>query len=398
MSQVKQAGTAGAYVRAGVMMAVMAAPGAAHAQGPPYTFQTIQYPNAVTTEPYGINNSGVVVGTFVDQSGIHHGFKYEGGTYSLIDFPGSTQTWALGINNLGQIVGSHSLNGPDGPWHSFVLDNGNYVQFDVPGWESDARGINAAGSIVGVYNAGGILPTHGFTRTPDDTYTTLDHPGALYTFLWGINDAGKISGSYINDNDPTYTSHGFVYAGGTFMKIDYPGARATSVIGINNLDDVVGSHIQNNGAHGYIHSQGRFRSFDMPGATSTRAIAINDSREIVGSYFSSQCASGCGFIARPQSGLPRCTQSYHLSYAPGTLTFNFATLATSVPTTWEAWLIVSGSPYKLWSIPLGVVPQTGPFTIPLALPPLGRVVGLSGLSVAGSGMICADYSATDTKP
>lgn len=366
-----------------------------HAQGPPYAFQTVNYPNARTTQPYGINNAGVIVGTFTDQAGVTHGFKYEQGTYTVINFPGSTDNHVLGINQQGQIVGTHSFNGPNGPWHSFLYENGEFEQFDYPDWESDARAINSAGDIVGVYNAGGVLPTHGFTRTGTDTYATLDYPGALYTFLYGINDAGKISGSYINPNDPTFTDRGFVYVNGVFTRVDYPGAQETMVYGLNNLDDVVGAHKQVNGLHGFVVNGNRLRSFDVPGATNTVATGINDLRQIVGIYFSAQCATGCGFLAQPNGGVPRCSQTFNLSYSPNTLTMNF-NVTTSQATTWDTYLISQGTTLRLWSIPLGAV-TSGPFSVVLnGVVPQGKVIGMSGLSIPGTGLICADYHQVNT--
>ena len=382
-------------VSGALLSAVLGAPGAALAQAPPYSFQTIKVPGSLGTEAYSINNSGVVVGTFTNTAGVQHGFKFDGGGYTIIDFPGATHSWVLGIGHGGEIVGSHSFSGSSGPWHSFLLEDGVYTQFDFPGWESDGRSINASGDIVGVYNAGGNLPTHGFVRSANDTYTTLDYPGALYTFPWGINDAGLISGTYINDNDPLYTRHGFIRAQGTFTTIDYPGAMTTNVIGTNNFGHVVGSHGQVNGLHGFVASAGRFRSFDVPGATTTGPQDINDGGQIVGTYYSADCPRGCGFLARPQSGLPRCTQNFSLGYSPGSLNLQY-TLGTTVPTTWHTWVVVGGTWYRLWSLPLGTVPLTGPFTVPVPLAPAGRVLALSALSIAGTGMICADYSVVDT--
>ena len=383
-------------IRAAAVASILALAAPAYAQGPPYSFQTFNYPSAKSTRPYGINNSGVAVGTFVDQADVSHGFKYEQGAFTVLDFPGSTHNHVLGINHQGQILGSHSFNGIDGPWHSFVYENATFTQFDFPGWESDARGINASGSIVGVYNSSGLLPTHGFTRTGTDTYATLDYPGALYTFLWGINDAGTISGSFIAPNDPYFFDRGFVYSKGVFTRIDFPGAFETNVMGINNNEDMTGSYLLAGGVvNSFVYTQGRIRAFSYPGATNTRAIAINDARHVAGFYFSAACPEGCGFVAQPTTGLPRCDQTFAMSYAAGTLNLTF-TLATTTPMTWETWLAGSGGTVRLWSIPLAATPKTAPFSVPLSLRPAGKLTGLSGLSIPGTGMVCADYRSIDT--
>src|SRR5271157_4672682 len=70
-----------------------------------YTFTTIDVPGAVTTDAFGINDAGQVVGTYQDASLIIHGFLLAGGTITTIDRPGSSSTELTGINNSGQIVG-----------------------------------------------------------------------------------------------------------------------------------------------------------------------------------------------------------------------------------------------------------------------------------------------------
>jgi hypothetical protein len=374
---------------------LVATPAAADAQGPPYTYQTIRYPGSAQTQLYGISNSGLIIGTYTDAAGVTYGFTYQGGTYTPLNFPGASDSYALGINEFGHIVGSHSFTGPNGPWHSFIYKDGTFTEFDFPGWESDSRAINSAGDIVGVYNESGLLPTHGFTRTGEDTYATLDYPGALYTFLWGINNSGLITGSYIANNDPTNAYHGFMYSSGTFTRIDYPGATATKIFGLNNLGDIVGAHSQGSISHAFVFSQARFRSFDMPGAQSSIAKAINDNRQVVGTYYSIDCPFGCGFLAQPTTGSPRCTQTFTMSYTPLTLSLNL-NVRTTVALRWEAYAFIGGGTYRLWSVPLAAGTNTGPFSVPLALQPAGNVVALSVLSQTGVGVICADYAAVDT--
>ena len=50
---------------------------------------------------------------------------------------------------------------------------------------------------------------HGYLQTPDDTFTTFDPPGSIYTSPTAINPAGAITGFY-NDADGGF--YGFVRA------------------------------------------------------------------------------------------------------------------------------------------------------------------------------------------
>ena len=72
-----------------------------------YSFTTIEVPGARDTQALGINDSGQIVGRFVDATGAH-GFVDTGGSFTTIDVPenpGSAGIAATGINNNGQIVG-----------------------------------------------------------------------------------------------------------------------------------------------------------------------------------------------------------------------------------------------------------------------------------------------------
>ena len=76
-------------------------------------------PGSNQTTAYGINESGQIVGTYVDESFFNrfHGFLLSDGIYSLLEPPGSLQSQALGINDAGQIVGWY--DGPGGQ-HGFL--------------------------------------------------------------------------------------------------------------------------------------------------------------------------------------------------------------------------------------------------------------------------------------
>ncbi len=70
------------------------------------TYTVFDVPGATGTYANGINDSGQIVGSYVDVAGRFHGFLDSGGSFTTIDVPGSTKgTIAAGINNAGQIVG-----------------------------------------------------------------------------------------------------------------------------------------------------------------------------------------------------------------------------------------------------------------------------------------------------
>src|SRR5207249_3467655 len=102
------------------------------------------------------------------------GFLLSGGAYSFIGFFNGSNAVASGINNLSQIVGYQR------GW-SFLINGGNLTFFTVPGAANGtfASGLNDAGRIVGTYLDAREI-SHGFLLTGGST-TTVDVPGAIRT-------------------------------------------------------------------------------------------------------------------------------------------------------------------------------------------------------------------------
>jgi len=98
------------------------------------TFTTFDPPGSTFTEPSAITPSGVIIGFYVDASGVTHGFlRTPGGSFTTIDPPGSTFTYATGITPGGIITGWYqgTMGGLD--LHGFLraLD-GTFTSFDAP--------------------------------------------------------------------------------------------------------------------------------------------------------------------------------------------------------------------------------------------------------------------------
>lgn len=88
------------------------------------SISVVNYPGAVATFIYGINDAGVMVGTYKDALGVYHGFIYSNGSFASYDYassnngPAAVDTYFAGINDSGQIVGW--FFGSDGVNHAFV--------------------------------------------------------------------------------------------------------------------------------------------------------------------------------------------------------------------------------------------------------------------------------------
>lgn len=208
------------------------------------TIATFDAPGAGTTgnqgtRPVAINAAGTVTGFYRDSKNAFHGFvRSSGGSIMNLDISGAGTagyqgTLPTAIDAAGDIAGlSFDSNGVA---HGFLhAASGSVTSFDVTGAGTGMLqgtfpiAMNSSGAIVGIYfDAKYVL--HGFSRGADGTLATLNAPGAgsgvgispsnagigeitqsfQGTGAVGINDAGAISGSYLDANSVT---HGFVIA------------------------------------------------------------------------------------------------------------------------------------------------------------------------------------------
>jgi hypothetical protein len=121
-------------------------------------------PAAVATLAYDINDSKrLVVGYYVDASGILHGYYRDanGALHFPIDPTGSVGTILFGDNNRNWVVGRYA----------------------------DASGV-----------------THGLFFVPPNNFFTFDFPGSTFTSLNGISNQGLICGRFTDASG----THGFL--------------------------------------------------------------------------------------------------------------------------------------------------------------------------------------------
>jgi hypothetical protein len=119
------------------------------------SFISLTYPGAVGTYANGINDSGVIVGTYYDTDYIGHGFIYHNGQWATLDFIYAF-TGLIGITNSGVILGdgSGSCNSIGcGLSGAFLYVNGTFKDLpEVP------NSKNPAGSTVSSTRYTGIWP------------------------------------------------------------------------------------------------------------------------------------------------------------------------------------------------------------------------------------------------
>jgi len=172
------------------------------------TFTEYDVPGAPTTVVLGINDSGDFSGGFDPGSGILQGFVSVGGTRTSFSVPGALLTLAYQLNNSNQLVVGYYIDS-SGILHGYYRDANGALHFpiDPPGSvETILFGDNIRNWVVGRYaDSSGV--NHGLFFVPPNKFFTFDYPGSTFTSLNGINDQGFICGRY---GDASGIAHGFI--------------------------------------------------------------------------------------------------------------------------------------------------------------------------------------------
>jgi uncharacterized membrane protein len=267
----------------GVVLVLMAAASAANAPKLTFKFTKVNVHGAVATFPGGVNNSGVMVGSYTDTSGASHGFMLKGKKLTTIDdpngLPGSTSCNGINPNGTIAIVGNYVSTSGD---FGFLYQNGTFTDIPGPGGSiaASANAIDDKGNIVGWYQDPSTT-VHGFLLS-GFAYTTLDVPGAFGTAATGINNHGSIVVTWTDSSGAVESS---LYDGKTYKTINVPGAADSQANGINSAGDVVYTWFDSKvTGHGALRHAGKYYKFGFPKSAYNFANGINDHHLIVGAY------------------------------------------------------------------------------------------------------------------
>lgn len=211
--------------------------------------------------------------------------------FITIDPPGSEGSEALGINADGSITGLY-VDPPHWPGaHGFVrAPDGTFKTFAYKAQDTRGLAINREGEIAGT---SGAYPNKilGLVRTAKGKFNTFGSPNqknfpSLSSLKMSINDTGIIAGSYSVPHDYSYA---FVRsANGNVTAIVPNSAISTEVGGINNTGAIGGDYMQSDMIqYGFIQAaDGTITSFYAPVKDcggGTVVTGINDAGAATGS-------------------------------------------------------------------------------------------------------------------
>jgi hypothetical protein len=223
----------------------------------------VYFPGSRFTVPLKINDSGQIVGLYVDASGMEHGFLLSNGAYSTIDFPGAIASEAAAINNHGQPEIAGSYVDSTGKVHGFVMIGGKFFPIDA-GFAANlaVTAINDHMQMTGVYDTGGALgvaQTFGFTGslgslTPLNFPNFSLQPAPTSTLLNSLNNKNEIVGTVKIQLANFLRVLPFLEGDGNFEPVGagLDGSIASQGLGNNDAGIAVGSFQDPAGIHAGI--------------------------------------------------------------------------------------------------------------------------------------------------
>lgn len=185
-------------------------------------------------------------------------------TYKAIDIPGATETQVRGVNSSGEIVGFYKttpcvetfIQFPNCPVRGFKIVNGVVTKLLVPNstWTA-IMGVNDYGDLVG-FAITSDTGAHGFLWKHQNTITYFNTAEAgpnsdVHTVAMSVNKALVVGGAdwFFSDSSPV---NGWVWANGVFGTMN-PGqsVSGTCCWGVNGISN-----------NGFLSGQNFYQDFD----------------------------------------------------------------------------------------------------------------------------------------
>jgi hypothetical protein len=311
------------FIHLFLVLVGIACSGLAQADYAAYEFKTVDYPHAVSTQLWGINDAGQIIGTaqFIGKPTLSFLYNPKNGVFtSLPPVPGQVESDTvsngfIGINDPGVVVGETSF---DGSTQSGVIlhTNGTFTFFQHPGRPiTIPRAVGDSGLVTGYASNLDGSDFIGFIYDPAST-TFIDFLDSPQTIAQGINTSNQVVGSAFFFPNGVYAGsppgqYGFLRESGGAITLFRVNSSRTRARGINDFGSIAGFVTVPPGiASGFVGTLAGLPGpglnipdadlLKVPGAVNTFAQAINNAEQVVGAWDDGN-PNGLqhGFIATP---------------------------------------------------------------------------------------------------
>jgi probable HAF family extracellular repeat protein len=214
---------------------------------PRKTCLTAPGPGAIAL--FGIASKGAAVGWCFDtQLQTYVAFVYNHGKFTLIAPQGAISTQASGINDSGQIVGAYLDK--NSQQHGFRLTGGKVTTLDVPNhtaptaWSINNRGLISIYAVNSSGHVDSFLTTDG--RTYKKVNVKIPHVVVTDSIIHGLNspittDPADRVYTYV---DSQGARHGAFFIKGVYYSFDDPNdkSKTTQGFGLNDKLEIIGDY------------------------------------------------------------------------------------------------------------------------------------------------------------
>lgn len=255
--------------------------------GPIFNIVDLGNLGGASSQAYGINASGIAVGSATNPFGYTHAFSSSGSLTDLTINSHVSEGVASGINNAGAVAGTQYFNG-----QAYATLWLNDIAQSISGPGSSAMAINDSGQTAGMFTTADSQG-HAFIAdgvNPGDSFADLGPlPGGTWSAAYGINSAGNVAGY---GNIASGPFRGFTWsADGGYTQLGTFGGANSYAMTINSAGDAAGSAQTSDGSmHAFLAIGAQLIDLGTLGGMSSYAYGMNDDREVVG--YSSINASG----------------------------------------------------------------------------------------------------------
>jgi probable HAF family extracellular repeat protein len=243
-------------------------------------------PGTAFTQPYSINEGGVVVGAARTAEMDSTAFLWQAGKLRALPGLPKIGNSASAINAAGDVAGQ--ISEADGVERGFLISGGKLSRLPRPkGSQNEwVSALNAKGDVCGFGHTADGEPQACLwpkgAAAPVDLHSLIKkaYPQATQSRALGINDQGMVVGEALEDEE---SGRAFLYAAGKVTILQFLGAKASGADAINNAGAVAGWANPGKGGHLVLYQAGKAQDLGLlTGYSDMNPTAINGRGEIIG--------------------------------------------------------------------------------------------------------------------